>query len=137
LQLDHIAIAVRELKQAEPLYEALLGVGVEHRESIENEGVRVSFFPCAGAPIELMEPMDQKSAIWRSIEKRGEGLHHIAFAVKDLDVTLQRLKKIGLEPIDGIRQGSRHSRICFFHPRHTQGVLWELVEYATANSKKG
>lgn len=125
MKLDHVAIAVRSLERAQPLYEALLGKPTHAAETLPNEGVKVLFFDCAGVHVELMEPYGENSALEGSINKRGEGLHHLAYLVDSIDKTLKRL---GVEPHGKIREGSRGTRICFIHPRETSGVLWELVE---------
>ncbi len=128
LHLDHIAIAVRDLQRASQLYEQLLDVDAGSTEEVASEGVRVRFFSCGETTIELMEPLGEASPIARFLEKRGEGLHHIAFAVEDLSATLKRLEKQGIKPHGPVRQGSQGKQICFIHPRDMAGVLVELVE---------
>lgn len=129
MQLDHIAIAVHALSKAIPLYETLLGMRPQTTEEVPAEGVRVAFFATPGCHIELIEPLSAESTVGRFLQKNGEGVHHLSFKVADLDDTLKELATKGMQPLGTVRAGSRGTRICFFHPRDTGGVLWELVEH--------
>ena len=129
--LYHVAIAVRNLDEAERLYEKALGLKVAHREVVEDQGVRTSMLvpEKGGTAVELLEPLDGESPISKFLEKRGEGIHHICFLVDDIEAALERLKKDGVKLIDEKpRPGSYHSRVAFIHPKAMNGVLIELAE---------
>jgi methylmalonyl-CoA epimerase len=129
--LYHIAVAVRNLDEVEKLYEQVLGLRVEHREIVEDQGVRMSMLVPGkgGTAVELLEPLHDESPISKFLEKRGEGIHHICFLVDDIEAALERLKKVGVKLIDEApRPGSYHSRVAFIHPKATNGVLIELAE---------
>jgi len=123
--LDHVAVAVSSLEEACRLLQLLTGRPCSPPEAVEAQGVRVAF---SGA-VELLEPLDPRSPVGRFLERRGPGLHHIAFRVPDLEEALERLKAEGVELVDAEpRPGSRGHRVAFLHPRSTGGVLVELVE---------
>lgn len=129
--LYHVAIAVRDLGQVEKIYETALGLKVEHREVVEEQGVRTSMLvpEKGGAAIELLEPLDENSPISKFLDKRGEGIHHICFLVDDIESALKRLKERGVRLIDeSPRPGAYNSRVAFIHPKATSGVLIELAE---------
>jgi len=129
--LYHVAIAVRDLEKAEELYQTALGLKVERREVVEDQGVRTSMLvpEKGGAAIELLEPLDDNSPISKFLEKRGEGIHHICFLVDDIEATLNRLKDQGVGLIDeSPRQGAYNSRVAFIHPKAMNGVLVEIAE---------
>ena len=129
--LYHVAIAVRDLEQAEKIYESALGLKVGHREVVEDQGVRTSMLvpEMGGTAIELLEPIDGNSPISKFLEKRGEGIHHICFLVDDIESALKRLKHRGVRLIDETpRPGAYNSRVAFIHPKAMSGVLVELAE---------
>ncbi|MCH8029620.1 MAG: methylmalonyl-CoA epimerase [Candidatus Dadabacteria bacterium] len=129
--LYHIAIAVNNIEEAEKLYESALGLKVTHREVIEDQGVRASMLEPegGGTAIELLEPLHENSPISKFLEKRGEGIHHIAFLVDDLVSALEELKKEGVRLIDeSPRVGAHYTRVAFIHPKALNGVLIELAE---------
>ncbi|MCI0480950.1 MAG: methylmalonyl-CoA epimerase [Candidatus Dadabacteria bacterium] len=129
--LFHVAIAVRNLDEVEKLYETALGLRVEHREVVEDQGVRTSMLvpEKGGTALELLEPLSADSPISKFLDKRGEGIHHICFLVDDIEAALERLKGEGVKLIDETpRPGSYHSRVAFIHPRAMNGVLIELAE---------
>jgi methylmalonyl-CoA epimerase len=129
LPLDHVAIAVPSLAAALPLYEALTGTKGSPRESVAAQGVDVIFLGTDAPRLELIEPAQADNAVARFLEKRGPGLHHIAYRVADLPATLARLERAGLQLIDREpRPGAHGRRIAFIHPKSTGGVLIELVE---------
>ncbi len=133
LGINHIGIAVASIDQRRQFYEQTLGARFEGIEEVPNQQVRVAFF-LVGAPghevrLELLEPTARDSPVARFIEKRGEGMHHIAYTVDDLDGRLASLKEAGVELIDDEpRDGAHHTRIAFLHPKSCGGVLTELCE---------
>ncbi len=129
--LFHVAVAVRNIDEVEKLFETALGLRVEHREVVEDQGVRTSMLvpEKGGTAIELLEPLSGESPISKFLDKRGEGIHHICFLVDDIEAALERLKKEGVKLIDEApRPGSYRSRVAFIHPKAMNGVLIELAE---------
>ena len=127
--INHIGIAVRSIDAQRPFYEGTLGAVFETVEEVLDQKVRVGFFRIGDVRLELLEPTDPSSTIASFLDKRGEGLHHVAFTVADIDVRIQELKQLGLRMIDEVpRPGAHHMRIAFVHPKSTFGVLTELCE---------
>jgi methylmalonyl-CoA/ethylmalonyl-CoA epimerase len=127
--LDHIGVAVRELSEAIAFYRDALGLDVSEPSEVLSERVRAVFVPVGDASIELLQATAPDSAIARSIERRGEGLHHITLAVDDLGAALARLKARGIRLVDETpRPGAHGTRVAFVHPASTGGVLLELKE---------
>jgi methylmalonyl-CoA epimerase len=125
-QIDHLGIAVKSLKQAKQFYQTL-GMQVMPEETVEAEKVRLAMVPMDGSRIELLEPTEADSPIGRFLEKRGEGLHHVAVQVSDLADTIERLKAAGTRFIsDEIRVGAGGHLYVFVHPSSAGGVLLEL-----------
>ncbi|MBI2838657.1 MAG: methylmalonyl-CoA epimerase [Acidobacteria bacterium] len=124
-KLDHIAIAVRSLENALLVYQDALGIECAGREHVPGEAVNVAFLPVGGTRIELLEPSDPGSVLARSIEGRGEGLHHVCFEVDDLHGALEELRARGCRVLDE-REGAGGTRVAFVHPKSTGGVLIEL-----------
>lgn len=127
--IEHIGIAVRDLQSSIKLYEDLLGIKCYKIEDVEDQKVRTAFFKLGGTKIELLESTDADGPIAKFIEKRGEGVHHIALAVDDLTASLMELEAKGIRLIDREpRQGAEGLRIAFIHPKSTMGTLVELCE---------
>ena len=131
--INHIGIAVRSLEAHRDFYERVLGAVYEGTEEVASQGVRVAFYRIGAGPgavrLELLEPAAEESPVARFIEKRGEGIHHIAYTVADLDQRLRDLDDEGLELIDEVgRPGAHDTRVAFLHPRSTGRVLTELCE---------
>jgi methylmalonyl-CoA/ethylmalonyl-CoA epimerase len=127
--IEHIGIAVKSLAASVPLFEKLLNTDCYKTESVVTERVNTAFFKTGDTKIELLESMDKEGVIARYIEKRGEGIHHIAFAVEDIRSEMKRLKEenfvlLNEEP----KTGADNKLICFLHPKHTNGVLIELCQ---------
>jgi methylmalonyl-CoA/ethylmalonyl-CoA epimerase len=127
--IDHVGVAVSDLERATALYEGTFGMQVVHRETVESQGVEAVLLDVGDGHVELLRPLGPGTAVGKFIEKRGEGLHHVAYRVGDIDATLTGLQDAGIELIDAeARTGIRGSRVAFLHPRATGGVLTELVE---------
>jgi methylmalonyl-CoA/ethylmalonyl-CoA epimerase len=130
-EIDHVAIAVRDLESAIDYYKRAFGAEVDHREIVESDGVEEALLRVADSYIQLLTPTRDDSPVAKAIEKRGEGLHHVAYRVDDIDRTLDQLRDAGVALIDSeARIGIRGSRVAFVHPKSTGSVLTELVEPA-------
>jgi len=128
--IEHIGIAVRNLEEAIPRFRLLLGTDCYAVEEVADQKVKTAFFRVGQTKIELLEATAPDGPIAKFIEKRGEGIHHVAFAVNGLDDTLARLEGEGLQLIDRKgRAGAEGLRIAFLHPKSTHGVLTELCEH--------
>lgn len=128
-KIEHIGIAVRNLDQAESLYETLLGTASYKRETVASEHVITSFFSAGPNKIELLTATNEMSAINKFIEKKGEGIHHIAFAVEDIYSEMQRLKNEGFTLLnEEPKRGADNKLVCFVHPKSANGVLIELCQ---------
>jgi methylmalonyl-CoA/ethylmalonyl-CoA epimerase len=133
--LNHVGIAVRSLDAHRDYYERVLGAVYEGTEEVASQKVRVAFYRVGpeqgGVRIELLEPTADDSAVAKFIEKRGEGVHHLAYTVADIEARLDELKQGGIGLVDQApRPGAHHTRIAFLHPKSSAGVLTELVEPA-------
>jgi len=127
--INHIGIAVRSLDDQRKFYEETLGAVFESVEEVPSQRVRVAFYRIGDVRIELLEPTEAASTIASFLEKRGEGLHHVAFTVEDIEARIAELKQGGLRMIDDVpRPGSHQMQIAFVHPKSTYGVLTELCE---------
>ncbi|MFN5232725.1 MAG: methylmalonyl-CoA epimerase [Bacteroidota bacterium] len=128
-KIDHIAIAVKSLALSIPLFEKMLGNSCYKIEEVASENVKTAFFQTGESKVELIEGMDPEGVITKFIEKKGEGLHHIAFGVQDLVVKIDELKKEGFEFISETpKKGADNKLIVFLHPKCTNGVLVELCQ---------
>jgi methylmalonyl-CoA/ethylmalonyl-CoA epimerase len=128
-KIEHIAIAVKSLSTSIPLFEKLLGTHCYKTEEVESEKVKTAFFKTGESKIELLEGMDPEGVIAKFISKKGEGLHHIAFGVENLDERIATLKKEGFEFISEVpKMGADNKMIVFLHPKCTNGVLVELCQ---------
>ncbi len=126
-KIAHIGVAVKKVEEVEKLYSEILGLPITGREVSPDN--KVSFIPLGDTAVELLESVEPDGAIARHIEKRGEGIHHIALEVDNIEQTLAELKAKGLVLIDQKpRRGAHNSKIAFLHPKGTYGVLIELVE---------
>jgi methylmalonyl-CoA/ethylmalonyl-CoA epimerase len=130
-RIDHVGVAVEDLDAAIALYEGKLGMPLAHRETVEEQGVEAVLLDIGEGHVELLRPLGPETAVGKYLERKGPGLHHVAYAVGDIDATLRALAGAGLELIDSEpRVGIRESRVAFLHPRSTGGVLTEIVEPA-------
>ncbi len=127
--INHIGIAVKSLDEQRPFYETTLGAIFEGVEEVADQKVRVAFYKVGDVRLELLEPTDESSPIAVFLEKRGPGLHHVAYTVDDLSARIAELKEAGLRMIDEQpRPGAHHTQIAFVHPKASLGVLTELCE---------
>src|SRR3990170_3794498 len=127
--VEHIGIAVRSIAESDKLYERLLGIPPYKHEEVPSQGVITSFFMAGSSKIELLESTEIDSPIHRFIERRGEGVHHIAFEVEDIRSEMLRLKREGFELLqDEPSIGADNKWVCFIHPRSANGVLIELCQ---------
>ena len=129
LKVEHIGIAVKTLAESVPLFEKLLKSQCYKTEIVETEKVNTAFFKTRDTKIELLESIDENGVISKFIDKKGEGLHHIAFEVDNLETEMERLKNEGFILLnDKPKKGADNKLICFLHPKNTNGVLIELCE---------
>jgi len=128
-KVEHIGIAVSSLAVSVPLFEKLLNTSCYKTEEVESERVTTAFFKTGDTKIELIEGMDSEGVIAHFIQKRGEGMHHIAFSVGNIESEMKRLKKEGFVLLsDKPKVGADNKLVCFLHPKHTNGVLIELCQ---------
>ena len=129
VRVEHIGIAVKDIGVVNELYSKLFNQEAYKEETVESEHVSTSFFKIGETKIEFLEAQNSESAIAKYIEKRGEGIHHIAFEVEDIAHEMERLKKEGFQLInDHPKKGADNKLICFLHPKSTNGVLVELCQ---------
>jgi methylmalonyl-CoA/ethylmalonyl-CoA epimerase len=136
-KLHHLGIAVRDLATAAKTWQTLLGVEAGPAVEVPEEGVRIAFLRAGAPKIELLEPLSPESVIAKFIEKRGEGIHHVAFSVPDIRAAMARLKAEGVPVLDvepRFRGGNRYAAFC--HPKGANGVLTELVQYLSAEAEE-
>ncbi len=128
-KIEHLGIAVKDLQKSNELFSKLLGRVPYKEERVESEGVATSFFMMGETKIELLEATREDSAIAKFIEKRGEGIHHIAFDVEDIHAEMKRLQAEGFTVLnEQPKEGADNKLICFLHPKDTNGVLIELCQ---------
>jgi len=128
-KIEHIGIAVKDINQANTIYKSLLGYEHYKTENVEREGVTTSFFKCGESKIELLEATKPDSPIAKFIEKKGEGIHHIAFSVSNIKKEVKRLKEEGFTVInEEPKKGADNKLVVFLHPNSTNGVLIELCQ---------
>jgi len=129
IRIEHLGIAVRDLEEAEATYERLLGMPPYKRESVESEYVSTSFFQVGPNKVELLEATGPQSAIAKHIERRGEGLHHVAFEVEDIRAEMERLRSEGFRVLnEEPKRGADNKWVAFIHPKDGHGMLVELCQ---------
>jgi methylmalonyl-CoA/ethylmalonyl-CoA epimerase len=127
--IDHIGIAVKSIEQAGKFYTDVLGLDIEDIETVAEQKVNVAFIPITDSEVELLESVEPDGPVAKYIEKRGEGIQHIAFRVDDINRCLAELKEKGVRLIDQTpRHGAGGAKIAFIHPKETNGVLVEICE---------
>jgi methylmalonyl-CoA epimerase len=130
-RIDHIGVAVEDIDAAIALYQDSFEMELAHRETVEEQGVEAVLLDVGEGHVELLAPLGPDTPVGKYLAKNGTGLHHVAYAVDDIDATLKSLAAAGLQLIDSEpRVGIRGSRVAFLHPRSTGGVLTEIVEPA-------
>jgi methylmalonyl-CoA/ethylmalonyl-CoA epimerase len=129
LKIEHLGIAVADLQKSIPLFEQLLNTPCYKTEVVENEGVSTAFFQLGESKVELLEATRPDSPIGRFIEKKGEGIHHIAIEVENIEAEMKRLSALGFTLLnEQPKDGADNKLICFLHPKTTNGVLIELCQ---------
>ncbi len=129
VRIEHIGIAVKQLDEAIPLYEQLLNTPCYKTEAVQSENVNTAFFRTGESKIELLEGTAPESAISKFIDKKGEGIHHIAFEVENIHAEMKRLAALGFEILNAEpKKGADNKLVCFLHPKTTKGVLVELCQ---------
>jgi methylmalonyl-CoA/ethylmalonyl-CoA epimerase len=130
-RIDHIGVAVEDIEAGIELYGKSFEMELAHRETVPSQGVEAVLLDVGEGHVELLAPLGPDTAVGKFLARKGPGLHHVAYAVDDIDVTLERISAAGIELIDSeARAGIRDSRVAFLHPRSTGGVLTEIVEPA-------
>lgn len=133
-KIEHLGIAVKDIEQANRLYEKLLGVPPYKQEAVESEAVLTSFFKVGDSKIELLASTNEDGPIGKFIAKKGEGIHHIAFDVENIELELDRLEKEGFQLINKTpKSGADNKLVAFLHPKSTNGVLIELCQEKPVN----
>jgi methylmalonyl-CoA/ethylmalonyl-CoA epimerase len=128
-EIDHVAIAVRDLEAAIDFYARAFGATVDHREVVDRDGVEEAMLKVAESYVQLLAPTRDDSPVAKALDKRGEGLHHVAYRVADCAEALEAMEAAGATPIDAVpRPGSRGTTIAFVHPKGSFGTLIELVQ---------
>lgn len=131
MKIDHLGIAVKAVADAAKMYETVLGLKVTGTDQVDDQGVKVAMIDIGESRFELLEAIRDDSPIGKFVAKRGEGLHHIAVQVDNIEASLAQLKAAGVRLIDEKpRRGAHNTRVAFIHPAVTHGVLLELVEHA-------
>jgi methylmalonyl-CoA/ethylmalonyl-CoA epimerase len=130
-RIDHVGVAVEDLDAAIALYEQSFEMTLAHRETVDSQGVEAVLLDVGDGHVELLRPLGTETAVGKFLARKGPGLHHVAYAVDDIDAALRGIAAAGIELIDSeARTGIRGSRVAFLHPRSTGGVLTEIVEPA-------
>lgn len=129
LRVEHIGIAVKNLAESTPLFEQLLNTPCYKTEEVVTEGVNTAFFQSGESKIELLEATREDSPIAKYVGKKGEGIHHIAFEVENIEAEMKRLAALGFELLNEMpKNGADNKLVCFLHPKTTNGVLIELCQ---------
>ena len=128
-KIEHIGIAVKDLSVSIPLFKKLLNTECYKTETVETEKVRTAFFQKGETKVELLESLAPDGVIARFIEKKGEGMHHIAFSVKNIEIEMERMRKEGFTLLNEVpKKGADNKLVCFLHPKNTNGILIELCQ---------
>ncbi|MDN7240524.1 methylmalonyl-CoA epimerase [Planococcus sp. N028] len=128
-KVDHIGIAVRDINSVLPYYTETLGCPLLKIEEVASENLRVAFIDAGNIKLELLEPLNEESAVYKFLEKRGEGIHHIAFGVEGIEARMAELREKGVQLLnEEPKQGAGGALVAFLHPKSSNGVLYELCE---------
>ena len=133
MKIDHIAIAVNNVEESAKVYQQALGVEEVEFETVETEGVKVAIIHLENGRIELMQPTNDQSPIKKFLDKKGQGLHHMALETGNIEGEAQRMEGCGVQFLGKIRPGSAGTKVTFIHPKSLEGVLAELCEHPSAN----
>ena len=129
MKIEHLGIAVKELSVSIPLFEQLLNTPCYKTEEVASEGVKTAFFQTGESKVELLEGTSETSPISKFIVKKGEGIHHVAFEVENIEAEMKRLAALGFELLsEAPKNGADNKLVCFLHPKSTNGVLVELCQ---------
>ena len=129
-KIAHIGIAVKEISKALSFYTEVLGLTLEHISEVKSEGVKIAFLKIGETRFELLEPLHKRLPVYAFIEKKGEGIHHIALETDDIGERLEYMKQAGIRLINQQpKKGAHDSTVAFLHPKSTHGVLFELCQY--------
>jgi len=129
MKIDHIAIAVNNVEDAAKIYQKALGVDTVEFEIVESEGVKLAIIHLENGRIELMQPMNDESPIKKFLDKKGQGLHHMALQTNNIEDEVERMKGCGIQFLGKIRPGSEGTKVIFVHPKSLSGVLAELCSH--------
>ena len=129
MKIDHIAIAVHDVEKSAEVYQQALDVDNIEFETVESEGVKIAIINVDNGRIELMQPTNDSSPIKKFLDKKGEGLHHMAFDTDDIEGEVERMKGCGIQFLGKIRSGSAGTKVTFIHPKSLHGVLTELCSH--------
>ena len=129
MKIDHIAIAVNNVEESAKVYQQALGVDNVKFETVESEGVKIAIIELENGRIELMQPTNDSSPIKKFLDKKGQGLHHMALDTKNIEGEVERMKGCGIQFLGKIRPGSAKTKVTFIHPKSLNGVLTELCSH--------
>ena len=129
MKIDHIAIAVNDVEVSAKVYQKALGIDEIEFETVESEGVKVAIIPMENGRIELMQPTKDDSPILKFLDKKGQGLHHMALETDDIDSEVERMEGCGIQFLGKVRPGSAGTKVTFIHPKSLEGVLAELCSH--------
>ena len=129
MKIDHIAIAVNDVEVSAKVYQKALGIDEIEFETVESEGVKVAIIPMENGRIELMQPTKDDSPIKQFLDKKGQGLHHMALETDDIDSEVERMEGCGIQFLGKVRPGSAGTKVTFIHPKSLEGVLAELCSH--------
>ena len=129
MKIDHIAIAVNDVDASAKVYQKALGIDEIEFETVESEGVRVAIIPMENGRIELIQPTKDDSPIKKFLDKKGQGLHHMALETNDIDGEVERMEGCGIQFLGKVRPGSAGTKVTFIHPKSLEGVLAELCSH--------
>ena len=129
MKIDHIAIAVNDVEVSAKVYQKALGIDEIEFETVESEGVKVAIIPMENGRIELMQPTKDDSPIKKFLDKKGQGLHHMALETDDIDSEVERMEGCGVQFLGKVRPGSAGTKVTFIHPKSLEGVLAELCSH--------
>lgn len=129
MKIDHIAIAVNNVEDAAKIYQEALGADTVEFETVESEGVKLAIIHLENGRIELMQPMNDESPIKKFLDKKGQGLHHMALQTDNIDGEVERMEECGIQFLGKIRPGSEGTKVIFIHPKSLSGVLAELCSH--------